>query len=258
MEVYDSDLVGFGHMSSQDRRVDDRSGCGTPLLVLKQNLKTSRKGYKGHVTRIRNEIEALMVSRAYESVRGKLANLESAFSNLRRAHEAYVRCLDDPEEIFETTTWFEDLCDENRWFIQRVEKWLDGSQWLPTVDANNSVSNYGSSSVFRKASSRLTVKEAKVEEALVELKLQQLKKKFDLQRRREAVQREEELLEVESEIEQARLRVQILEEGEGFTEHFEYSYDPPPEASVSRAKGHDPSLLRSRFLGSSRNAPPHA
>ena len=242
MEVCDSDLVGFGHMSSQDRRVEDRSGCGTPLLVLKQSLRTSRKGYKGHVTRIRNEIEALMVSRAYESVRGKLANLESAFSNLRRAHEALVRCLDDPEEIFETTTWFEDLCDENRRFIQRVEKWLDGSQWLPTVDANNSVSDYGSSSVSRKASSRLTVKvkEAKVEEALVELKLQQLKKKFDLQRRREAVQREEELLEVESEIEQARLRVQILEEGEGFTEHFEYSYGPPPEASVSRAKGRDP------------------
>ena len=65
-EVYVSDRVGFGHMFSQDRRVDDRSGSGTSRLELKQNLKTSRKGYKGHATKIRNEIEALMVSREYE------------------------------------------------------------------------------------------------------------------------------------------------------------------------------------------------
>ena len=184
VEVYVSDRVGFGHMFSQDRRVDDRSGSGTPRLELKQNLKTSRKGYKGHVTKIRNEIEALMVSQEYECVRGKLANLEPAFSNFRRAHKAYVQCLDDPEEIFEATTWFEDFSNENRRFVQRVEKWLDGSQRLPLVDANDSASQYGSSSVFRKspssvskAISRLTVKvkEAKVEGALAELKMQQLK-----------------------------------------------------------------------------------
>ena len=128
VEVYVSDRVGFGHMFSQDRRVDDRLGSGTPRLELKQNLKTSRKGYKGHVTRIRNEIEALMVSREYECVRGKLANLEPAFTNFRHAHEAYVQCLDDPKEIFEATTWFEDLSDKNRRFVQRFEKWLDGSQ----------------------------------------------------------------------------------------------------------------------------------
>ena len=61
-------------------------------------------------------------------------------------------------------------------------------------------SQYGSSSVFRKSPSsvskgilRLTVKvkEAKVEEALADLKMQQLKKKFDLQQRREVVQSEE-------------------------------------------------------------------
>ena len=114
VEVYVSDRVGFSHMFSQDRRDDDRSGSGTPRLELKQDLKTSRKGYEGHVTRIRNEIEALMVSRENECVRGKLANLEPAFTKFRRAHEAYVQSLDDPEDIFEATTWFEDLSDENR------------------------------------------------------------------------------------------------------------------------------------------------
>ena len=150
-----------------------------------------------------------MVLREYKSVHRKLANLEPAFTNFRRAHEAYVQCLDDTEEIFEAKTWFDDLRDENRRFVQRVVKWLDGSQRLPTADANDSVSQYGSSSAFRKspssvskATSRLTVKvkEAKVEEALAELKLQQLKKNFDLQQRRVVVQREE-LLEVENKIE---------------------------------------------------------
>ena len=192
-------------MFSQDRRVDDRSESGTPCLELKENLKTSGKGYKGHVTRIQNEIEALMVSREYESVRDKLANLEPAFMNFRRAHEAYMQCLGDPEEMFEATTWFEDLHNENRQFVQRVVKWLDGFQRLPTVDANDSVSQYDSSSVFRNLTSLVSeaisclmvkVKEAKVEETLAELKLQQLKKKFDLQQRHVVVQREDELLEV--------------------------------------------------------------
>ena len=86
----------------------------------------------------------------------------------------------------------------------------------------------------------MKVKESKVEEALVELKLQQLKNKFDLQQRRVVVQREEELLEVENKIEQARLRVQILEEGEGYKDHFAYSLDPPQTSGVPRAKGDDP------------------
>ena len=69
--------------------------------------------------------------------------------------------------------------------------------------------------------------------------MQQLKKKFDLQQRRVVVKREE-LLEVENKIEQACLRVQILEEGEGYKDHFAYSFDPPPTSDVPRAKGDDP------------------
>ena len=166
-----------------------------------------------------------------------------------------MQCLDDPEEIFEATTWFEDLSDENRRFVQRIQKWLDISERLPSVDANDSASQYGSSSVFRKlpssvskAISRLTVKvkEAKVEEALSELKLQRLKKKFDLQQRRVVVQREEELLEVENKIEQARLRVQILEEGEGYKDHFAYSFDPPPTSVFHEPRVTTRELLLSR------------
>ena len=117
------------------------------------------------------------------------------------------------------------------------------------MDANDSASQYGSSSVFRKLPSlvskailRLTVKvkEAKVEEGLAELKMQQLMKKFDLQQRRVVVQSEKDLLELENKIEQACLRVQILEEGEGYKDHFAYSFNPPPTSGVPRATGDDP------------------
>lgn len=108
-----------------------------------------------------------------EAVCGKLVYLELAFINFGRAHEAYVCCV--------------------------------GSHLNASKVSSNSVS---------KASTRLTikVKEAKVEETLAKLRLQQLKKEFELQQICVMVMHEEELLEVRSTIEQAHLKVQILEE----------------------------------------------
>ena len=68
------------------------------------------------------------------------------------------------------------------------------------------------------------------------MRLRQLKKKFELQQRRETVMREEELLEVRSKIEQARLRVQILEEEDQSEECFDRSYGPPKATSVPDIK----------------------
>ena len=50
---------------------------------------------------------------------------------------------------------------------------------------------------------------------------------------------EEEFLEVRSTIEQARLRVQILEEGDQSGEYFDCSYGPPGETSVPQIKRYD-------------------
>ena len=120
---------------------------------------------------------------------------------------------------------------------------------LPRVDTCDSASLRGShltvskvsSNSVSKASTRLTVKvkEAKIEEAIAKLRLQQLKKKFELQQRRETVMHEEELLEVRSTIEQARLRVQILEEEDQSEECFDRSYWPPRATSVPEIKRYD-------------------
>ena len=65
--------------------------------------------------------------------------------------------------------------------------------------------------------SRLSVKikVAKAERAIAKLKLNQLKKRIELQQKRDAVQQEQEILEAENEVERANLRAHILEEEDG-------------------------------------------
>ena len=236
----------YGRMSFQDQHGASPSQDGLYCRELMQKLKTSRSGYKGHVTRIEREIETSMTAGESEAVRGKLANLESAFISFGRAHDAYVRRLGDPEEIFQATTWFDDQRDAYHVFVRRAWEWLDSLQVLPRVDTCDSASQRGShltaskvsSNSVSKASTRLTVKvkEAKVEEALAKLRLQQLKKKFELQQRRVTVMREEDLLEVKSTIEQARLRVQILEEEDQSEEYFDRSHGLPGATSDPEIK----------------------
>ena len=175
--------------------------------------------------------------------------MESAFINFGRAHDAYVRRLDDPEEIFQATVWFDDQRDTHHVFLWPAWEWLDSLQVLPHVNTCDSASQRGShitaskvsSDSVSKASTRLTikVKEAKVEEALAKLRLQKLKKKFELEQRRVTVMREEELLDVKSTIEQARLRVQILEEEVQSKVYFDRSHGPPRATSDPEIKRYD-------------------
>ena len=88
-----------------------------------------------------------------EAFRGKLANLESAFINFGRAHDAYVRRLDDPEQIFQATTWFDDQRDAYHVFVRRAWEWLDSLQVLPRVDTCDSASQRGSHLTASKVSS---------------------------------------------------------------------------------------------------------
>ena len=69
----------YGRMSFQHQQGVSPSQDGVYRHDLMQKLKTSRSGYKGHVTRIESEIETFMTARESEAFRGKLANLESAF-----------------------------------------------------------------------------------------------------------------------------------------------------------------------------------
>ena len=79
----------YGRMSFQDQEGVSPSQDGVYRRELMQKLKTSRSGYKGHITRIEREIEISMTAGEFEAVRGKPANLESAFINFGRAHDFF-------------------------------------------------------------------------------------------------------------------------------------------------------------------------
>ena len=81
------------------------------------------------------------------------------------------------------------------------------------------MSHHGTSATkgSQRSSSRLRVKikEAKVEKAVAELRLQQLKKKLELHERCDAILRRQDLLDAENDIEAAALKARILEDDIG-------------------------------------------
>ena len=83
------------------------------------------------------------------------------------------------------------------------------------IRPSDSASHHGTSATksSQRTSSRLSVKikEAKVEKAVAELRLQQLKKKLELQERCDALLRRQELLDAENDIGAAALKARILE-----------------------------------------------
>ena len=87
------------------------------------------------------------------------------------------------------------------------------------IRPKDSVSHHGTSATkgSQRSSSRLRVKlkEAKVDKAVAELRLQQLKKKLELHVRCDAILRRLELLDAENDIEAAALKARILEDDIG-------------------------------------------
>ena len=109
-------------------------------------------------------------------------------------------------------------------FCERVSKLLSNvhnEEPCAEVQPSDSVSQHGLSLTLIKShrsgsstGSRLSVKikVAKAEKAIARLKLNQPKKKIELQQKRDAVQPEQEIVEADNEVEQATLRAYILEE----------------------------------------------
>ena len=117
---------------------------------------------------------------------------------------------------------------------EKIEFFQHGDQWMASVQLNvqvplmeddirprDSVSHHGTSATksSQRSSSRLSVKikEAKVEKAVAELRLQQLKKKLELQERCDVLLRRQEILDAENDIEAAALKARILEDDIGNT-----------------------------------------
>ena len=199
--------------------------CVPATTKVKRSLRRSRAGYQGFLTKLYKEMEFLLLDkRNVELVNNKLKVVHAAFINYDRAHAVYLESLDHTEEIQRATLEYESRLKEKFEFFQRVDQWMASS--LPSLNVQipsmeddirprDSVSHHGTSATkgSQRSSSRLSVKikEAKVEKAVAELRLQQLKKKSELQERCDALLRRQELLDAENDIEAAALKARILE-----------------------------------------------
>ena len=180
-------------MPSSDLRDD-----GVPATwKVKRSLRRSRAGYQAFLTKLYREMEFLLLDkRNVELVNDKLKVVHAAFANYEQAHIVYLESLDDGAEIQRATSEYESRLIEKLEFFQRVDQWMACSQpsfnvQVPLLEDDihprDSVSHHGTSATksSQRSSSRLsvTIKEAKVERAVAELRLQQPKKKLELQER---------------------------------------------------------------------------
>ena len=210
-------------MLSSDLRDD-----GVPATSkVRRSLRRSRAGYQGFLTKLYKEMEFLLLDkRNVELVNSKLIVVHAAFINYERAHTVYLESLDDTEEIQRATPEYENRLKEKSEFFRRVDQWMASVQlnvqvpiMADYIRPRDSVSHHGTSATnsSQRSSSRLSVKikEVKVEKAVAELRLQQLKKKLELQERCDALLRRQEILDAENDIEATALKARILEDDIG-------------------------------------------
>ena len=119
-----------------------------------------------------------------------------------------------------------------------------GSDALPSDSASqhglsltSNKSHHSGSSMDSRLSVKIKV--AKAERAIAELKLNQLKKKIELQQKRDAVQREQEILEAENEVERATLRAHILEEEDGVEQIVDHSQATEDKSLVEPERAYE-------------------
>ena len=199
-------------------------------------LKRLRAAHKGHLTRICQEIEPLLAnSENLKIVELRFLVLKSAFGRFEQAHIACVDGVDSPEELQALSARFQKYIYE---FGERIKERLScarADQIASAVQPGDSVSQDNATSAANKShlsdgssSSRLSVKikVAKAEKAIAQLKLRQLGRKLELQRKWDAVHRgERELLEAENKLERATLKAHILKEDDGQSQLFPHEAD---------------------------------
>ena len=158
-----------------------------------------RSRYKGHLTRLYRDIEALLANREnYKLVEDKLRNLNSAFANYEQAHSVYIECIDDPEELQVASVTYEAELQKKQEFNDHVQEWLNNTQidkLSSELQLNDSMSQAGTvlsskrshhSSSSSSLSMSVKIKVAKAEKAIAQLKLYQLKKMLELKQNRDA------------------------------------------------------------------------
>ena len=163
--------------------------------------------------------------------------------------------MDSPEELQALSASYEAEFQKYYEFGERIKERLScarADQMASAVQPGDSVSQHNATSAANKSHlsdgsslSRLSVKikVAKAEKAIAQLKLRQLGRKLELQRKWDAVHRgERELLEAENKLERATLKAHILKEDDGQSQLYPHEADKECDLTQVQAPLESPYL----------------
>ena len=178
------------------------------------SLKRSRSANGAQLTKLYNELEKSMMS--YNNIEEvKLLNnkLCERFEHFKSVH---LQCLDlcaQPEVVADLEANFESCLKNFEEFRERFSQWIAGAigphdgENIPLE--NDAESNVSHGSSRTSVSSRRKLQSAKAKRLIAEHKLKQLKKKQELERARRDLEMKQQLLDQQSELEEAEIEEMV-------------------------------------------------
>ena len=198
------------------RRRTVRTFTGVKEELLNSLIK-SRSGYVASMTRFQREIQTSIENNGELSdVEVKLTTYNSVWIKYVNVHERILQLLDSEEKKLKSCSRYEDQRNKKVNLELLVSSWrrvtndrLERSV-ITSVNKTQSSRRSGKSS---KSNSKLsTLSQRKESLALAELKISQINRRRELLRRKSELQFEEEIMNAEMELEEARTRLKVCED----------------------------------------------
>ncbi|PIK48780.1 hypothetical protein BSL78_14346 [Apostichopus japonicus] len=173
-------------------------------------LKNERAKFLRTSTRLKNEISSLITlpSVEDEKIREKVSLYDRNFVDFSEAHKAYIAMLNEEEATEENSTYYQPKSEEYQQFSKAMSDWIKGREVdIKPQDSISQVSSKGSKN--SKASSVRTV--ASTERMKEEAKLEGLKVRVEMLRKRREIEEKERLLKQQREDYELEVEMKLAE-----------------------------------------------
>ncbi|XP_071819881.1 uncharacterized protein [Apostichopus japonicus] len=173
-------------------------------------LKNERAKFLRTSTRLKNEISSLITlpSVEDEKIREKVSLYDRNFVDFSEAHKAYIATLNEEEATEENSTYYQSKWEEYQQFSKAMSEWIKGREVdIKPQDSISQVSSKGSKN--SKASSVRTV--ASTERMKEEAKLEGLKVRVEMLRKRREIEEKERLLKQQREDYELEVEMKLAE-----------------------------------------------
>ena len=168
-----------------------------------KDLKSSRVGQKGYLTKLCHEGETLMINRSdVNTINQFKIKFSEACTRFEKVHHEYMESGIEEEEKTKLEESFRSHSTNVQEFYDRIENYITNLQETRSIDRESAVSQ----------SSSTKLKEALVKEALLKLKQQQLADQQRIEREKLELDQKASSLRLQNEADQARLEAEVWEQ----------------------------------------------